>query len=123
MVRRQAAGDWKGAQADAASKEFGLLGALRDLGFEVPRVRALDASCELLPTPYYAMDFVEGTTDVSAADLPVALRQMADFLSRLHGLDPETPGVPQLPPLEDPREGALDYLPEGSSAVGCAGLS
>ena len=85
----------------AAATEFALLEALRRQGVTVPAPCLLDESREDLPTPYLAMEFVDGTTSVTATALPEALRQMAEFLARLHSLDIHRVELPVLPDLED----------------------
>jgi aminoglycoside phosphotransferase (APT) family kinase protein len=111
VVRRHDAKEWKPHAANVTATEFALLEALRGLGMAVPVPRSLDESGEILPTPYFVMDFVEGTTAVSDAARPDAIREMADFLTRLHALDVGETALPELPEREDPRDGALEYLP------------
>ncbi|MEM6992034.1 MAG: phosphotransferase family protein [Myxococcota bacterium] len=111
VVRRHGAQDWKPRHGQVTATEYGLMRALGGLGLPVPAALALDESCERLPTPYFVMDYVEGQTDIPAEALPDALGRMASFLAGLHALDPSRVELPGLPRIEDPREGALQYLP------------
>lgn len=114
VVRRHRTADWKPRDETVTATEFALLGALRSLGVAVPEPYLLDLSGELLPSPYLVMEWVEGTTVVSEVALPDAIRQMAVFLASLHDLDIEVNELPPMPEREDPRDGALQYLPSTS---------
>ena len=111
VVRRHGTADWRPHAENVTRSEFALLAALGDLDLPVPRPRLLDESGSDLPTPYFVMDFVEGTSTVPASALPGAMREMAAFLARLHGIDVETAQRPRLPDREDPRDAILEYLP------------
>ena len=111
VVRRHRDAEWKPQEANVTATEFALLQALHRLGMAVPSVCLLDESGELFATPYLVMELVEGTTEVAQEALPEALRQMAAYLARLHTLEIEGARLPALPQREDPREGALAYLP------------
>ncbi len=111
VVRRHGAHAWKTPRDGVTATEFALLRSLRSLGLPVPEVLALDESGEILPTPYFVMERVAGTSAVAGDTLPDALSQMAAFLATLHDLDPDHASLPSLPDLEDPREGALTHLP------------
>jgi aminoglycoside phosphotransferase (APT) family kinase protein len=113
VVRRHASSDWKSLSSNVTATEFGLLEALHAIGFEVPEPCSLDDSGELLPSPYYVMKLVEGTTELNEAAVPDAMRQMADFLARLHALPIEHSALPALPEREDPRTELAAYLPTG----------
>ena len=117
VVRRHGAAQWKPLEDDVTSTEFALQKNLNRAGLPVPEPLLLDVSGELLPSPYFVMPMVEGTTDVDAYDLPEALRQMADFLLRLHNTDVETLVHIHLPRGEDPVSGALKYLPASQTAL------
>lgn len=112
VVRRHGAAAWKDREHDVTATEFALLQALREQGVPVPEPLRVDTSCELLPTAYLVMAFVEGTTTVADEALPGALRQMAETLARLHALDVDAAELPPLPAREDPREAGLAFLPK-----------
>jgi|GEM_PF-1062680 len=86
---------------DVAAKEFHLMTELAGAGFEVPRPIALHGP---QPTdgPWLVTEWVEGSTDVSDHDIESALSQMADFLTRLHALDPLAAPAAGLKRIEDP---------------------
>ncbi|MEM9461451.1 MAG: phosphotransferase family protein [Myxococcota bacterium] len=111
VVREQGAADWKPLAHDVMAAEYALHQALRRLAMPVPEVYLFDDSAQLLARPYLVMEFIEGTTEVDPAARPDAMRQMAAFLARLHTIELEGTGLPALPLREDPREGALEYLP------------
>ncbi len=110
VVRRFDATAWKRQRHDLIRQEYQIMATLYQADFPVPEPLHLDTSCELLPTPYLVMRWVDGSTEISLADLPVCLPRMASFLARLHGLDPSTPGLLNLPQREDPVAGALACL-------------
>lgn len=110
VVRRHGAADWKPLEADVAATEFALLKALHEAGMKVPAPLYLDTSREVFPAPWFVMEFVEGSPEIAAANLPDALRQMAETLARLHSLDFSSFEI-VLPSREDPVAGALDFLP------------
>lgn len=110
VVRRPAESQWKSKTADATRTEFELHAALHAQGFLAPRPCLIDDSEELLPSAYFVMAFVEGSTTVRGTELPSALGQMADYLARLHALDVEGVGLPPLRALEDPLESLGAYL-------------
>lgn len=114
LVVRQpgaASAEWKPLDDSAARTEHALHQALDGLGLAVPAVRLLDTSSELLDTPYFVMDLVEGTTEVEEATLPDALDRMAAFLVHLHGCDLGAVDLPDLPRRDDPIAETLEHLP------------
>ncbi|HYO94684.1 MAG TPA: phosphotransferase family protein [Polyangiaceae bacterium] len=113
VVRRHGAAKWKALASDVTQTEFQLLATLHRAGLPVPRPRLLDDSALLLPSPFFVMDMVDGSTDIAAASLDSALHQMARFLARLHAIDVDVLRLPPLPSREDPVQGALEYLPCG----------
>jgi aminoglycoside phosphotransferase (APT) family kinase protein len=114
VVRRHREAAWKPLEEDVTATEFRLLESLRGAGLAVPEPLLLDESCELLPSPYLVMELVEGTTRVEQAELPGALRRMAEWLARLHALEIECLALPELPEREDPSESVFEYLPSSS---------
>lgn len=115
VVVRGHAAAWKHKPPAATAIEFALQRALLTAGFAVPEPLLLDTSCSLLPSPYFVMELVDGTTAVDPSDLPDALAQMAAFLSRLHDL--ELPSLPVPPAGDDPIAGALRFLPTTSDTL------
>lgn len=85
VVRRHGAGNLD-RDPDTAAHEFQLLRVLRERGVPVPAPLHLDASGDVLPTPFLVLDFVEGTTEITEADLDGALDAMADHLLRVHAI-------------------------------------
>lgn len=114
VVRRHGAATWKLLAEDVTQAEFQLLAALHHAGLPVPRPLHLDVSARLLPSPFFVMEMVDGSSDISDASLDSALRQMAAFLARLHALHVKSLRLPSLPLREDPVQGALEYLPSGA---------
>ncbi len=113
VVRRHGDADWMEHHDNVTETEFLLLRALHTAGIPVPEPLLLDASGDVLPSPYFVMTKVPGTTDVADADVPAAMLQMADTLARIHHIDAAAHDLPLLPEREDAREGALEYLPPG----------
>ena len=98
-------------------EQWGLLGsdsanevqAMRGLhaaGYPVARVRAYDPSTDLLPQPFFVMDFVEGTSEYTAE----SLRDYVGLLDRLHRMDPEKVGLRSLEHPKGPRDAALSQV-------------
>ena len=117
VVRRHGHAQWKSHQDDVTTTEFALLASLFQMGLPVPEPLFLDVSASVLPSPYLVLAMVDGTTDIPDSQLPGTLRQLAAFLSHLHHLDIEALTLPDLPRLEDPVSGALEYLPDTNSWV------
>lgn len=93
------------------SHEHALLDALRPRGIPVPALCFADPTGQLLGSPGFVMEMVDGETTLAPARLPEALEQMADVLARVHALDLGDFAHVPLPQREDPVEGALTYLP------------
>lgn len=110
VVRRHAAG-WKRKDGDVAAVEYALHRALREAGLPVPRALHLDMTSSVLPSPFLVLELVDGTTQVDDADLDDALAQMADFLARLHALDPASLALPALPAGDDHIVGVAPVAP------------
>jgi aminoglycoside phosphotransferase (APT) family kinase protein len=110
VYRRHRTSDVKQHEESVAAKEHRLLAALRALGLPVPepylRADAGDGG-----SPYLLMEWVEGSTDVPAADLSSALDQMVTFLVALHAIVPSSLALPPLPVLEDPIASLPPLLP------------
>ena len=114
VVRRHGSASWKSLPDDVTAKEYQLLSTLHKAGLPVPEPLLLDTSRELLPSPFFVMAMVDGTTTISKQNLQSALRQMANFLAHLHRLDPGSLDLSLLQQREDPIQGVLDYLPGDS---------
>ena len=112
-LRRHGAAKWKLLAPDVTAREFALLQALHREGLPVPAPITLDTTGEILATPYFVMELVDGTSDTSGLDRDATLSQMASFLARLHALDPASLGLPKMERREDAGIGALDLLPPG----------
>lgn len=112
VVRRHGSALWKPLPGDVTTTEYQLLSTLHKAGLPVPEPLLLDTSRELLPSPFFVMAMVEGTTTISKQNLQSALRQMANFLAHLHRLDLGSLVLPLLQQREDPIQGVLDYLPD-----------
>ena len=77
--------------AHAVDREYKAMHALGPVGVPVPRMRLLCEDAEIIGTPFYVMDYVDGRvlTDIRLSDLPHAGRApyymaMADGLAALH---------------------------------------
>ncbi|MEO1062933.1 MAG: aminoglycoside phosphotransferase family protein [Actinomycetota bacterium] len=111
VVFRQHGGrEFKGEASEAAIKEHGLLAALHRLGHAVPAPHHLDAS-GATTDPYLVVEWIDGSTEVSADDLPDALDQMARFLVGLHRVDAGSVRVPGLTEVEDPTDAIVPFVP------------
>jgi aminoglycoside phosphotransferase (APT) family kinase protein len=92
------------------AKEYGLLTALHREGLAVPEPYRYDDTDAVIG-PYLLLEWIDGSTDVGADDLPLALDQMARFLVGLHSLDPHALQLPALEPIEDPLAAITAHLP------------
>jgi len=86
--------------AHAIEREFRVLAALSSTGFPVPRPHALCEDAELLGTPFYVMEHVEGRVlweptlpDLSPAERFAIYDSLNETLARLHALDPASLGL------------------------------
>ncbi|HEX3723416.1 MAG TPA: phosphotransferase [Nitrolancea sp.] len=70
-----------------AADEFRLLQILQTESIAAPAPYFLDASCEIFPTPYLIMEFIEGETDFAPANLADQIRQLASKLAAIHRID------------------------------------
>lgn len=94
-----------------ASKEFHLAQELAGEGLAVAIPLALHGS-EASDGPWLVSEFVDGTTKVAPVDLDAALLQMADYLARLHNVEPERVTAPGIAQIEDPIEALPKYVPD-----------
>ena len=93
-----------------ASKEFHLTQALSTAGFAVPRPLALHGD-HTSNGPWLVTEWINGSTAVGQAEIDTSLVQMADFLARLHAVDPDHINVPGLTEIEDPEQVLSTCLP------------
>ena len=84
-----------------AADEYRLLQLLQDEGIAAPAPLYLDQTCTIFPTPYLVIEYVEGESEFSPADLSDFLHQLAANLARIHAVDG--------------AEAAFSFLPEASS--------
>ena len=108
VFRQHTPEGFKDHGTSVAAKEFGVLQQLHSRGLEVPKPLALHGPAPQ-HGPWLAMEWVEGTTARSDAQVEAAVEAMAHFLSRLHGL--AGIHVPELTTLEDPAQVLEAHLP------------
>jgi aminoglycoside phosphotransferase (APT) family kinase protein len=87
VVRQHGEAD-RAADPRVAANEFTVLRVAGTAGIPVPEPLYLDESCEVLPTPYLVIDYVEGESRPAAADAGDVSRQLATALAAIHRLDP-----------------------------------
>lgn len=112
VVRSAGEQQWKDQADNTIENEFELQRQLFQKGLPVAEQILLDSTGKILPTPYAVMKMVDGTTAVPEQNIESAVIDMANFLLRLHQLDPESIAVPGLPQRENPVAGALKYVPD-----------
>ena len=86
--------------AHAVEREARVMSALGAQGFPVPRVHGLCEDEDLIGTPFFVMDLVDGRIvweasfpGLSPADRAAHFDAMNATIARLHGYDPETIGL------------------------------
>lgn len=86
--------------AHAVDREYRVISALAAQGFPVARTYGLCLDDNVIGTPFYVMEMVEGRIfweptfpDVTAADRPAYFDAMNATLAALHRIDPETAGL------------------------------
>ena len=110
VFRQHRSADFKQHGQTVTVTEYGVLAALHREGLAVPEPYLYDDS-GAVTAPYLIIDWVDGSTELAPDDLPAALDQMAQFLVRLHSLDPSSLQLPGLEPIEDPLAAVVPYLP------------
>jgi len=108
VVRRHGAAHWKALTRDVTVVEYQLLSALSAAGLAVPKPLLVETGSELLGSPFFVMEHVDGAPELDPSELPSALVQMAEYLYLVHTLTVDV----ALPPREDPFAGALSFLAE-----------
>ena len=93
----------------AADLEYSLLEALHRGGLPVPEPLKVDTSGRMAATPFVVMAYVEGTSEIPAAETAQRLAAMADVLARIHGFP--AADLPALPSRLDPLPEVFDFLP------------
>jgi aminoglycoside phosphotransferase (APT) family kinase protein len=83
--------------------EVRVMRALHEAGFPVASVIAYDPSSEIMGQPFFAMEFVDGTSVFT----PESLDPYVEALARLHGLDFAALGIDFLDAPAGPRDAAL----------------
>ncbi len=99
VLRKQPAGDiLRGAHA--IDREYRVLEALAPTGVPVPHAVLYHADADLLGTPFYLMERVDGRVfaDTSLAELPAAERHaiwmaVADAMALMHAVRPDDVGL------------------------------
>src|ERR1041384_5584407 len=86
--------------AHAIEREFRVLAALSSVGFPVPKPHALCEDAELLGTPFYVMEHVEGRVlweptlpDLAPRERFAIYDALNETLAQLHALDPAALGL------------------------------
>ncbi len=86
--------------AHAVEREYRLIKALHPLGLPVARPYVLCEDTEVIGSPFYVMDMVEGRVfwdgklpDVARDERAPIYRAMVDTLARLHSVDPQDAGL------------------------------
>ena len=111
VLRRHQSSEWKPHAANATLTEHRLLAALHHVGLTVPKPLSVDESGDLFGSPYFVLEFVEGSTELTDAAFLEAMTPIAEFLARLHALDSNLAALPDLPAREDPVQNLPKYLP------------
>ncbi len=106
VLRRHGDVDLRG-NPQIAADEFRLLTLLHRAGLPVAAPRFLDQACDLLPTPYLILDFLDGESDFSPSPSPDRPHALAAGLAQIHKIDlhggrlsflPNPPPPPDQPP-------------------------
>ncbi|SMP18691.1 Phosphotransferase enzyme family protein [Laceyella tengchongensis] len=86
VVRRHGEADLA-QNPHAARDEFHLLQVLHALGLPVPTPLHIEESSGIFPTPCIAIEYIEGRTELSPADLTDYLNQFTAALAQIHRVD------------------------------------
>ncbi|MDP6713595.1 MAG: phosphotransferase [SAR202 cluster bacterium] len=100
VVRRHGPRDLE-QNPNIASDEFRLLEITRASGLQTPMPYQLDTSCEIFPTPYIVLDYIDGETEVTPSNLDDFNLELATQLSSIHSIDCSTLDLSFLPNLSD----------------------
>jgi aminoglycoside phosphotransferase (APT) family kinase protein len=116
VFRQHGSADFKHHGQTVTVKEYGVLAALHQKGFAVPEPYLYNDT-NAVTAPYLILEWIDGSTELAADDLPGALDQMARFLVSLHALDPRSLQLPELEPIEDPLAAVIPYLPSTEAGL------
>ncbi len=96
VVRRHGDVD-RHRNARLARDEFRLLEIAQSHELATPRPYLFDESCELFPTPFLVIEYVDGETEFAPPDLSRYLVQAAEQLAKIHGVSdrPELSFLPR----------------------------
>src|SRR5579863_3004750 len=83
-----------------AADEFRLLHLLRSAALPVPEPYYLDQSGEIFPIPYIVIEYIEGKTEFTLANVPDLIQQFTTCLASIHRVDYAKLDVSFLPPAE-----------------------
>lgn len=86
IVRRHGAVD-RTRNPHIARDEFKLLRIAQSHGLAAPKPYDVDESCELFPTPFLVIDYVDGDTEFAPPDQADYLAQTATQLAKIHGVN------------------------------------
>ena len=100
VVRRHGPGDLE-RNSNITTDEFRLLRITGESGLPTPTPSYLDTSCEIFPTPYLVLDYVDGDTEFAPPSLDDFLLESATQLSRIHRADISNADLSFLPSLQD----------------------
>lgn len=110
VLRRHGEVDF-GRNPRIAAGEFRLLEILQTAGIAAPAPILLDESCDLFPTPYLIMEFVEGEPGFEPGDPTTLAVQMADQLARIHRIDTTQHDLSFLPHMTEQFTRRLSTCP------------
>lgn len=99
VVRRHGAADIS-QNPHVAADEFKLMELLKSVGVAAPVPFFLDQSGEIFSTPYVVIEYIEGKTEFTPADVTDHVFQLAAQLSRIHSVDVSKLDLSFLPKLE-----------------------
>lgn len=87
--------------AHAVDREFRVMKALNQVGYEVPPVHVLCEDPQVIGTPFYVMSFMEGRIadngllNLPKEERPAVMQSIVQSLAKLHGYDPKELGLLQ----------------------------
>ncbi len=81
----------------AAAHEFKLLQTMQSVGVAAQTPYYLDQSCEIFPTPYIVIEYIEGKPEFAPSNLDDYTLQVARQLARIHRIDDSTVDLAFLP--------------------------
>ncbi len=80
-----------------AANEFRVLQMVRSRGVTVPTPYYLDQSCDIFPTPYLLLQYIEGQPHFALTNVTDAAVQIAQQLANIHRIDGSTVDLSFLP--------------------------